>query len=388
MEEKDYAKKYSDIIDSYKDILPSKLIEEIFSYIPSGTAKKKIKEIFDEVNKDYQSSLVDSGESVGIIAAQSLGEPSTQMTLNTFHHAGISELNVTTGLPRLIEILDARKKIKTPTMEIYMSKDHNDEKSVHDLIIKIKETTLDEVTKEFVTDIANGSIEVILDIDKLKDEHLDIESLKISVSKGFRSKKITVENDHTIKITMKQKDDIIKSLYETKEKLKKIKIKGINGIEHVLPVNRNGEFVIITAGVNLKDILELDEIDPLKIKTNDIFAVEKYFGIEAARRLIIESIYNLMEEQGIETDIRHIMLVADTMCASGTVKGITRNGIINDKSSVLARASFETPLKHLIEASLIGERDYLTSVVENVLLNQEVLLGTGIPKLYLDESKI
>ncbi|MCX8147613.1 MAG: DNA-directed RNA polymerase subunit A'', partial [Candidatus Woesearchaeota archaeon] len=82
------------------------------------------------------------------------------------------------------------------------------------------------------------------------------------------------------------------------------------------------------------------------------------------------------------------MLVADMMCASGLIKGITRYGIISEKSSVLARASFETPIKYLIEASLVGERDELRSVVENVMLNQPVPIGTGLPGLAVKMESI
>ena len=77
------------------------------------------------------------------------------------------------------------------------------------------------------------------------------------------------------------------------------------------------------------------------------------------------------------------MLVADTMCSNGDVRGITRYGVVSEKASVLARASFETPVKHIINAALSGEIDKLTSVVENVMINQPVPLGTGLPGLVI-----
>ena len=89
----------------------------------------------------------------------------------------------------------------------------------------------------------------------------------------------------------------------------------------------------------------------------------------------------ILDQEGLDVDIRHIMLVADTMCRSGELLGITRHGITSEKQSVLARASFEIPLRHLIEASVIGEEDQLTSVVENIMINQPVPIGTGLPDL-------
>ena len=68
----------------------------------------------------YDKSQVEPGQAVGIVTAQSIGEPGTQMTLRTFHTAGIAEKNVTLGLPRIIELVDARKNLSTPSMDIYL----------------------------------------------------------------------------------------------------------------------------------------------------------------------------------------------------------------------------------------------------------------------------
>ena len=146
----------------------------------------------------------------------------------------------------------------------------------------------------------------------------------------------------------------------------------------MLPVRREDEFVIITAGSNLADVLQLEEVDAYRTTTNNIFEIEQVLGIEAARQSIINEVLKVIESQGLNVDLRHIMLIADTMCVIGTVKGITRYGVVSDKSSVLARASFETPIKHIINAALVGEVDNLDSVVENVMLNQAIPIGTGL----------
>ncbi|MEM4368832.1 MAG: DNA-directed RNA polymerase subunit A'', partial [Candidatus Woesearchaeota archaeon] len=141
------------------------------------------------------------------------------------------------------------------------------------------------------------------------------------------------------------------------------------------------EYVIITSGSNLRKILELDFVDQTRTTTNDIFEIAEVLGIEAARRAILEEVNKVVAAQGLNVDIRHIMLVADTMCAGGTIKGVTRYGVVSEKASVLARASFETPIKHIIDASLIGEVDELNSIVENVMINQPMPVGTGLPSL-------
>jgi DNA-directed RNA polymerase subunit A" len=109
-------------------------------------------------------------------------------------------------------------------------------------------------------------------------------------------------------------------------------------------------------------------------------------GVEAARQSILAEVFKVIEAQGLNVDVRHIMLVADTMTITGTVKGITRYGVVSEKSSVLARASFETPLKHVVNASVSGERDFLNSVVENVMLNQVIPIGSGLPKLVIKKD--
>ena len=76
------------------------------------------------------ASKIHPGEAIGIITAESFGEPGTQMTLRTFHFAGVAEANITLGLPRLIEIFDARKDISTPIMEIFLKKQPKDEREL------------------------------------------------------------------------------------------------------------------------------------------------------------------------------------------------------------------------------------------------------------------
>ena len=90
----------------------------------------------------------------------------------------------------------------------------------------------------------------------------------------------------------------------------------------------------------LKKVLELEFVDETRTISNDVFEISSVLGIEAARQAIINEIFKVIDSQGLNIDRRHIMLVADTMCMSGQIQGITRYGVVSDKSSVLARASF------------------------------------------------
>ena len=313
----------------------------------------------------------------------------THNTLNTFHFAGVAEMNVTLGLPRIIEILDGRKEIENPMMEIYLKKLHAPSKKIEELrqlALQIKETKLKDVAVEFGINIADFTIEIKLDKEKMKEIEVTNNKVMDAVSKQLKGYNIK-DNKDSIILKARSKEDTFNDAYKTKEKIKDIIIKGVKGISQVLPVKREEEFVIITAGSNLAEVLQLEEVDSYRTTTNNVFEIEQVLGIEAARQAIVNEIFKVIESQGLNVDVRHIMLVADTMCANGTVKGITRYGIVSEKSSVLARASFETPIKHIINAALVGEVDNLDSVVENVMINQPIPIGTGLPSLTVKSPK-
>ena len=221
---------------------------------------------------------------------------------------------------------------------------------------------------------------------KMKELDITMGKVMDAISKQLKGYNLR-DNKDSITLKSRSKEDSFNESYKTKEKIKSITIKGVKGISQVLPVKREEEFVIITAGSNLADALQLEEVDAYRTTTNNIFEIEQVLGIEAARQAIVNEIFKVIESQGLNVDVRHIMLVSDTMCVSGSLKGITRYGVVSEKSSVLARASFETPIKHIINAALVGEIDNLDSVVENVMINQPVPIGTGLPSLAVKAPK-
>lgn len=371
----------TDIRSEYTNKLPEKILAELEAAIPSGTTAAKVKKIYEATYREYKRSLADPGESVGIVSAESIGEPSTQMTLNTFHLAGVSEVNVTTGLPRIIEVLDGRKNISTRSMEIYLKEPYNSGKDITKIAAQLRETPLESFIDEIDINVSTATLTITLNEAKCKEANLDVKKIiKLidKTAKGFSIK----EGKTALSIDLKHaKDDNINELYKIKEKVKEVYVYGVKGLEQVIPLKRDEEFIILTAGSNLKDVLKMEFVDGTRTITNDIFEMQKVFGIEAARQLIIDEVNKVLDGQGIPIDVRHIMLVADTMTTSGQVLGINRYGIVKEKPSVLARASFETPIKHIISAALTGEEDPLNSVIENVMLNQPIPVGTGLPGL-------
>ena len=367
-------------LKKYIGKLPPKLIEELQEMLPKGASDAKVKKIIEKVNQEYEQAKVHPGECVGLVAAESIGEPGTQMTLNTFHFAGVAEMNVTMGLPRIIEILDGRKELETPMMEIYLKPPYNKGKDIKELAMSLRETKLKDVSMEFLINVIESTIEVKVSKEKLDSIGLTLVSLAKIVEKAVREIVVKPVKDGIV-VKLKKKNESLNEVYKVKEKIKVVYIKGIKEVKQVLPVKRGQEFIIITAGTNLRDVLELEWVDSTRTVSNNISEMAAVLGIEAARQTVIDEVYRVIEAQGLNIDIRHVMLVTDTMCWGGSIKGITRYGVVGEKASVLARASFETPIRHIVNAALIGETDELNSIVENVMLNQPVPVGTGLPSL-------
>ncbi len=374
------------IFKEYEEKIPESLISEVKKHVPEKITEAKLKKVLDEVEKEYRYSLAAPGECVGVISAESIGEPGTQMTLNTFHFAGVSEMNVTTGLPRLIEILDGRKTLSSEIMRIHLKKPYSGGKDLDKVVARLKEITLGDLIEEIDTDLVNSKLVLKLDKNQLKKYNVNSQKVINVLNKSVKAFKFELQGN-SIEVLAAEGDADIVQLYKLKEKLKDVYVHGVKGIKQVLVVKREDEHVVLCAGSNLKDVMKLDFVDPTRTMTNDIFEIEKHYGIEAARELIVRELMEVIDGQGLNVNVRHIMLVADTMCMNGKVLGINRYGIVKEKSSILARASFETPIKHLVSAGLMGESDALSSVIENVMLNQPVPVGTGLPGLVIKTAK-
>ncbi len=368
------------IFQKYEGKLPLKIIDEVQAGIPKDISETKLTEILDTCVKEYTNAQVAPGESVGIISAESLGEQSTQMTLNTFHFAGVAEMNVTTGLPRIIEIADGRKTLSTPSMEIHLQEPYASGEGIREFAFSLKESTVQDYAQNVTLNVAEGIIEVTLSEDKLKAASITSDTILANCKRSLKGTTPKLSKN-VLTLKTKTKDSDIAVIYKVKDKLLNLFVSGLKGITQVLPVKRDGKYIVVTSGSNFKDVLKMDGVDVENTITNDFYEIEAVMGIEAARQAIINEMTSVIESQGLDVDIRHIMLVADIMTVSGSVKGVTRYGVVSEKSSVLARASFETPIKHLISASLVGEVDKLTSIVENVMLNQPIPVGTGLPSL-------
>lgn len=368
-----------DFADSY--------IEDLAKhYVSRELTDDELRKLIIKLKQAYDRAYVEAGEAVGTVAAQSVGEPGTQMTMRTFHYAGVTELNVTLGLPRLIEIVDAREKIKTPTMDIYFTEDkRDDEEFVRTLANKIGKSTINDILSDFNLNYGTMEVEAVLDNKKIAEKRLDREEIDKKILKTFKN--VVINGDHIVLSSNAEGSGfIIRDLRLLADKFRDLQISGIKNIGRVI-IRRDDEWIIHTEGSNLKEVLSMDGIDQVRTTTNNIHEIGQVLGIEAARRSIINEAQKTLSEQGLSVDVRHIMLVADIMTSEGVVKSIGRHGISGEKSSVLARAAFEETGKHLLHASIRGEVDELTGIIENIIIGQPIPLGTGSIGVKMDYKK-
>ncbi|OPY37627.1 MAG: DNA-directed RNA polymerase subunit A'' [Methanoregula sp. PtaU1.Bin051] len=374
--------------------LPEKTRDQLRSYLDGREiTDDQFNRIFERVVREYQSTRIEACEAVGIIAAQSIGEPGTQMTMRTFHYAGVAEINVTLGLPRLIEIMDARKEPSTPTMTIYLEPEYgNDRDKAREVSWKIEAAPLHEFG-DITTDIENMQVVVSINVKVCEKRKIPVRDIMEIAPKKIRDRRHYREFEHEIdeensRITFTPKDaESYQNLFQLAEHVRNVIVQGIDDIERVVVRKEAGEYILYTEGSNLKDVFDVVGVDTTRTRTNNISEIASVLGIEAARNAIIHEALSTLGEQGILVDVRHIMLVADMMCMDGEVKQIGRHGIAGEKESVLSRAAFEVTVNHLLDAAVANEIDELSGVTENVIVGQPIQLGTGDVKLIAIKSK-
>ena len=366
--------------------LPTKIVADISAVIekadlPDETCEKLV----ITAHRMYTSHLMDKNESTGVMAAHSLGEPGTQMNMRTFHYAGVANINVTQGLPRLIEIVDARRVPSTPSMEIPLTGIAAEDESVaRHVAAEIEVTSLLDIAS-VETDITNMRLIIKPLVKKMTQRNLEIEDIVEKLNKIKAVRGMVRAEDFQIVITSDEPS--YKKLQVMYDAVKNAKIKGIDGIARAVLSKTGGTWKIVTEGSNLKEVLKIEGVNPSKLMTNSILEVADVLGIEAARNFIIHEAMGTLGEAGLDVDIRHIMLVADLMTNDGYVKAIGRHGVSGKKSSVLARAAFEITAAHLLHAAMVGEVDSLEGVTENIIVGQPVTLGTGAVNLIYTPKK-
>lgn len=358
--------------------VPFKIVREIEEYIKKEKlSEQKSREIMDLLREVYSHTIYDPDEPVGVVAAQSLSEPTTQMTMRTYHFAGTAGIQVTLGLPRLLEIFDARREPKTPTMTVFLTKEYQSDEQAKKVAEEIKEIKVKDIVSSSVINLTDLEIKCKLNMKEAR--RFGVEPKELEEKIKLRNVKIAVAGDEMV--TSYKKPDI-KDIFKLKYRLFETYLKGIKGVTQTVINKESNEWVINTLGSDLKKVFKVQGVDATRTVSNNIFEVLEVLGVEAARNTIMKQAMYTIEEQGLGIDIRYLMLLADLMTVDGSIKAIGRYGIAGQKISVLARAAFEETRKHIIRAAVKGEVDELKGVVENIMVNQVIPVGTGSYDLF------
>lgn len=359
--------------------LPQKLVEQVEEIGKEMRLSKEKKEkLVEEVGKAYLRGKFEPGESIGIIAAQSISEPSTQMTMRTYHFAGTAGIRVTYGLPRLIEIFDAKKEPETPMMTIYLKREFNNATEAAKLAENMVERKVLNITKRVSLNLNENSIEVEI-MDRRR-----IEAVSKVIKDTLKNVNVRTKED---KVIVASKTEEVKELQKVKEKMLGLQVGGVKGVRNAIVRKEGDDWIINTIGTNLNDTLKIKEVDDGRTYTNDIHETAAVFGIEAARSVIIKEALKTMQEQALDIDMRYVMLVSDMMTFGGDVNSIGRYGVAGAKTSILSRAAFEETIKHLVRASIRNEVDNLQGIFENVMVGQVVPAGTGMFDLIVRQEE-
>ena len=362
----------------------------------------QLKEFFKELWKKYIKAQVHPGEAVGAVAGQSIGEPGTQMTLKTFHFAGVASMNITLGIPRILEIVNFTQKISTPVIDarLVQEDDITAAKIVKGRIEKIKLNRICKYIKEVISP-DSCYIKVKLDKEYIDSSHLEITIHKVKdallsnkkkLNLKLRENHIIIESD--IKLVIKPPETDRNNLYFSLESLMKnlpeIIVSGINTVNRVV-INKKkddeSKYMLAVEGTGLLDIMKIDGIDYKNSKSNNILEILNTLGIEAARKSIIYELNYTFGEHSIHVDKRHLGLISDLMTFKGTVYGFQRFGMIKMKDSVFLHSSFERTNDILFDAAIYGKVECLRGVSESIIVGKTTPIGTGVFKLFMDKKK-
>ncbi|XP_041671640.1 DNA-directed RNA polymerase III subunit RPC1 isoform X1 [Cheilinus undulatus] len=351
-------------------------------------------ERFLETCRDkYMRAQMEPGSAVGALCAQSIGEPGTQMTLKTFHFAGVASMNITLGVPRIKEIINASKNISTPIITAHL--DVEDDADFARLVKgRIEKTLLGEIS-EYIEEVFlpdDCFILVKLSLERIRLLRLEVnaETVRYSICMSKLRVKpgdIAVHGEAVVCVSPREnsKSSMYYVLQSLKEELPKVVVQGIpevaRAVIHIDEQSGKNKYKLLVEGDNMRAVMATHGVNGSRTTSNNTYEVERTLGIEAARSTIINEIQYTMVNHGMSIDRRHVMLLADLMSYKGEILGITRFGLAKMKESVLMLASFEKTADHLFDAAYFGQKDSVCGVSECIIMGIPMNIGTGLFKL-------
>jgi DNA-directed RNA polymerase II subunit RPB1 len=413
------------------------------SIIVHRFSKDSFDEMLREIRFKYIKALVHPGEMVGPLAAQSIGEPTTQLTLNTFHSAGTIKANATQGVPRIQELLSVSHNPKNPSNVIYLAGNASTSKeSAMKSMKELQKTTLRDVTKNvriyydpnpmssdthveedrelLLTyekfSVAQGNNCTSPWIMRLELDHYELAYRNLAdmtvIQSKIRSNKVlkifdcihSDTNSDKLVLRIVFGVDMAKnalSLRFIEDKLLDTILTGVDGIGRVFPRENKEDlvyseaiggyeplkqWVLDTEGTNLFELFMNPNVDATRTFSDDIYEVLDVFGIETARMTMYEELMKVFEREYV--NYHHVCLLVDSMTYHGRFIAIDRFGMSKLENGVLAKSSFEQTSKILFDAAVGGEFDNMKGVSANIMFGQRPPCGTGLVDILIDETRL
>ena len=407
-----------------KDIIS---IVELPFNIPSKTKKCVIKklqvDLFDqlknaeiypdmipslknEVKRQFERTLAQAGESVGVVAAQSIGERQTQSTLDTFHSAGLTVETVVTGVPRFTELLNATHDPKSVMRTIYLNDTVESIGEMREIVKdKVVYLELADIIKSYVyqEEISEESwysdfeliygndfrslgkvIKISLDFDKIYEYKLCLKKVSKIIEEAF-DVKCVFSPSWLNQIDVFVNEETAESIDDFLPSLKKIKIAGIDDILSVNYRKQGDEWYMIVHGSgSFNTLINLDFINKNRILSNNMWDIYEMFGIESARQFLIDEFMNVVSSDGTYINIRHVMIMVDIMTYTGSITSISRYGINRKEVGVLSKASFEESLDNFLKAGMFTDLETTNAVSSAIMCGKTPRLGTGCCSVMMD----
>jgi DNA-directed RNA polymerase II subunit RPB1 len=408
--------------------------------------------IIGEIESRFKQALAPPGDGIGTVAAQSIGEPATQMTLNTFHFAGVSAKNVTLGVPRLKEIINIAKSIKTPSLTVALRKElASDRGHAKNVQATLEYTTLASVAamteiwydpdvqstvipfdKEFVKSyyempdeeidpnrISPWLLRIELNREMMVDKKLSMADVAERISEEFQDDiHVIFNDDNSEKLILRLRlitpegkgadaddgvveDEVFLRRIEA-QLLSTLALRGIPDIKKVFireanstrlnettgTFEKHSEWMLDTEGCNLLEVMAHPDVDFSRTTSNHLVEVITVLGIEAVRNALLKELRGVIEFDGSYVNYRHLAILVEVMTYRGHLMSITRHGINRNETGPLMRCSFEETVDILLEAAAFAERDGMTGVSENIMLGQFCPVGTGEFGVHLNEEML
>ncbi|HDI85982.1 MAG TPA: hypothetical protein ENF83_01060, partial [Candidatus Korarchaeota archaeon] len=375
--------------------LPSHLADLLYE---ANASEKEAREVVREVKRRLEEARVEVLTPIGIISAQSIAEPATQMVLRTFHAPGVLAMDVTHGVERFKELV-FYVSTSTPTMTIYLKPEYAKSKEkAEEMAKRLREVRVKDLLKEYRIDNLAFSLELVLDREKMRDSGIDDEELVNFLKKAVKGIKGSVELEgDVIRISMIEaagREKPYLTLRQWTQRIMEKRIRGIGGIDRVwVEATEEGEFVIKTRGSNLKEVVKLDFVDPTRTITNDCKEIYEVLGVEAARACILNELSRILSEQGLEVDRRYVSLVADAMTHTGKPTPLSLqasgvpSGFFSEMKTPLSKMAYEWVYHVVLNTARRGEDNPIRGPLDALIMGQTPPVGTGRVEVRWDWRK-